>query len=64
MRMKKDEDSVLNKLMRLAKPKKKHYYRLFMIENGVEKLMEEKEIDGDEDMTTKICFEDYSGKNE
>lgn len=62
--MGKDERGVLDKLLRLAKPKSKHYYRLFMIENGVEKLMEEKEIDGDEDMTTKIYFEDYSGKRQ
>ena len=60
MRMKKDEDSVLNKLMRLAKPKKKHYYRLFMVKNGEEKLVEEKEIDGDADNEVRICFMNYS----
>ena len=62
--MGKDEGGLLDKLLRLAKPKNKHYYRLFVIENGVEKLVKEKEIDGDEDMATKICFEDYSGKRQ
>lgn len=57
--MGKDDKSTLDKLLGLAKRKGKSHYRLFFIEHGKEKLVEEKEIDGDEDMETRVHFEDY-----
>lgn len=58
--MEKKENNVLDRLLTLVKPKGKKHYRLFMIENGVERLVEEKEIDGDKDEETRVYFEDYS----
>ena len=57
--MGKDDKSTLDKLLGLAKRKGKSHYRLFFIEHGKEKLVEEKEIDGDEDMETRVYFQDY-----
>ena len=57
--MGKDDKSTLDKLLRFAKKKGKSHYRLFFIEHGKERLVEEKEIDGDEDMETRVHFEDY-----
>ena len=57
--MGKDDKSTLDKLLGLAKKKGKSHYRLFFIEHGKERLVEEKEIDGDEDMETRVHFEDY-----
>ena len=60
--MKKDEKSTLDKLIGLVKPKKKHYYKLFIVKNGVENLVEEREIDGDADNEMRIVFMDYRKK--
>lgn len=57
--MEKDSKNVLDKLLGIAKKKGKSRYKLFFIEHGKEKLVEEKEIDGDEDMETRVYFEDY-----
>lgn len=57
--MEKDSKNVLDKLLGIAKKKGKSHYRLFFIEHGKERLVEEKEIDGEKDMETRVYFEDY-----
>ena len=52
-------------LLRLARNKGgKHYYRLVFVEQGKERVVEEKEIDGDRDEETRIIFEDYSNRKD
>ena len=62
--MTKGKESTLDKLIGLVKVKKKHHYRLFMVKNGVENLVEEREIDGDRDEETRVIFEDYSNRKD